>query len=61
MRCPGGLCAFAERVGALDSISGFVIAFLIVLAVTAAWGDISKVFHPSVVGKSENQDQDARI
>jgi hypothetical protein len=59
MRCPGGLCAFAERVGAIDSFSGYIVAFLIVLALTAAWGDISKFFHPRPIEQSENQD--ARI
>jgi hypothetical protein len=37
--------AFAERVGEIDSMSGFVVAFIIALCVTAAWGDISKMIH----------------
>ena len=47
MRCcgPGMIGAFAERVGEIDSMSGFVVAFIIALCVTAAWGDISKMIH----------------
>lgn len=50
MRCCGfggsGLIgAFADRMGALESGSGFVVVFLVVLVLTAAWGDISKMLH----------------
>lgn len=47
MRCCGSglMGAFAEKVGDIDAMSGFVVAFLIALAVTAAWGDISKIIH----------------
>lgn len=47
MRCcgPGLMSAFAEKVGDIDEMSGFVIAFIIALGITAAWGDISKVIH----------------
>ncbi|MFN8551425.1 MAG: hypothetical protein U0103_08060 [Candidatus Obscuribacterales bacterium] len=50
MRCcgfggSGMLGAFADRMGALDSGSGFIVVFLIVLVVTAAWGDVSRALH----------------
>ena len=47
MRCcgPGLMSAFAEKAGDIDAMSGFVIAFLIALGITAAWGDISKMIH----------------
>jgi hypothetical protein len=60
MRCCGMLGAVAERAGSIDSLSGFIVAFLIVMGVTAAWGDISQFIHlkPSpapVVGSQEGR------
>lgn len=50
MRCcgfggAGFLGAFADRFGAIDANSGFIVVFIVVLVVTAAWSDIAKMLH----------------
>jgi hypothetical protein len=50
MRCcgfggAGFLGAFADRLGAIESNSGFIIVFIVVLVLTAAWGDIARMLH----------------
>jgi len=62
MKCCGSgmMGAFAEKAGAIDSMHGFIVAFVIVLCVTAAWGDISKMLHlklhPAVQGPPIEQE-----
>lgn len=61
MRCcnSGFLGAFADRVGAIDSMSGFIVVFFIALAATALWGDISKALHlkPEPVVQAEQAEE----
>lgn len=55
MRHPGFMAAFADRVGDLDDLSGFIIIFLVCTVVTCFWNDFNRRSHPHTQSASQEQ------